>query len=90
MSEKNEGLDNLIALKKSYIATFGSGSGKIVLADLEKRGFVRTTTFSENTMKFAFNEGQRSMHLHIKNMMNLDIERINELNKLNKQRKEEE
>ena len=66
-------LDQLKALKKSYLSTFNSESGKKVLKDLERHCFIKGTTFSEKSLRMAFNEGQRSIYLHVNTMMNFDF-----------------
>jgi hypothetical protein len=63
--------------KQTYQTTFESAEGKKVLEDLE-RFFVYRTTFSQNQQQLAFNEGQRSVVLHIKNIMKLDLEKTEE------------
>lgn len=72
-------VDQVEALKKSYLSTFNSESGKKVLKDLERRCWSKATTFNENTCRLAFNEGQRSIYLHINSMMNLDIVKMRKL-----------
>lgn len=57
-------------LKADYRATFESDSGKRVLEDLERRCFIRTTTFKDfDPTTMVFNEGKRAVLLHIKTMM---------------------
>ena len=73
-------LDQLKALKKSYNSTFNSESGKKVLKDLERHCFVKGTTFNEESLRLAFNEGQRSIYLHINTMMNFDFTKLGEQN----------
>jgi hypothetical protein len=58
-------------LIKHYKATFGSDDGKAVMDDLEKRCFYHTSTFSRNEPnETAFFEGQRTILLFIKSMIN--------------------
>ena len=58
-------------LFKNYKATFGSDDGKSVMEDLEKRCFYNTSTFSRNEPnETAFFEGQRTVLLFIKSMIN--------------------
>ena len=58
-------------LIKNYKATFGSDDGKAVMGDLEKRCFYNTSTFSRNEPnETAFFEGQRTILLFIKSMIN--------------------
>ena len=69
-------LEQLKALKKSYLNTFNSESGKKVLKDLERHCFIKGTTFSEKSLRLAFNEGQRSIYLHINTMMQFDFTKL--------------
>ena len=58
-------------LIKNYKTTFGSDDGKAVMDDLEKRCFYHTSTFSRNEPnETAFFEGQRTILLFIKSMIN--------------------
>jgi len=59
-------------LKLAYLHTFESEEGKKVLADLKRRCYYGTTTFTDNPALMAFNEGTRSIVLHILTMMNMD------------------
>ena len=52
---------------------------KLILDDLEKRFFVKTTTFSENPNTMIYREGQRSAVCHIKTMVEWDIKKLREL-----------
>lgn len=57
-------------IKSDYKATFGTASGIRVLEDLEKRCFVKTTTFREPDLNATiFNEGKRTVFLHIQTMI---------------------
>ena len=59
------------ALIKHYKTTFGSDDCKAVMDDLEKRCFYHTSTFSRNEPnETAFFEGQRTILLFIKSMIN--------------------
>ena len=78
---EDKSMEKLEALKKAYISTFNSESGKEVLKDLERRCFQHTTTFSKDINLLAFNEGKRSVILHIKSMRVLNLDRIKELTK---------
>ena len=71
---QKEYIDKLRELKQAYQNVFESESGKKVLADLERRCFYNTTTFSQNSNTTIFNEGKRSVLLHIKNMALIDLE----------------
>ena len=58
-------------LINSYKSIFKSDDGKMVMDDLEKRCFYNVTTFSKgDTNETAFYEGQRTVLLFIKSMIN--------------------
>ena len=58
-------------LIQNYKTVFKSDDGKMVMDDLEKRCFYNVTTFSKgDTNETAFFEGQRTILLFIKSMIN--------------------
>jgi len=60
-------IENLLA---TYRAVFETDDGKLVLADLEKRFHLSASTFERGDPHYsAFLEGQRSVVLTIKAMM---------------------
>lgn len=60
-------IENLLA---TYRAVFQTDDGKLVLADLEKRFHLSASTFERGDPHYsAFLEGQRSVVLTIKSMM---------------------
>ena len=63
--------DNRIQLIKDYKFVFSNDEGKRILSDLEKRchEFVNTND-KANSHETAFLEGQRSVLIFIKNMVN--------------------
>ena len=64
----NKQLEQLI---KDYKICFGSDEGKRVLSDLEKRCHEFVTTHDKQSpTESAFLEGQRSVLIFIKNMVN--------------------
>jgi len=78
MAEDN--LAKLKGLREDYKKVFDSPEGKRVMSDLEKTGFYRTTTFVPNdAMATVFNEGLRAFVLHIKTIINMDIEELNKI-----------
>ncbi len=80
MSEpQQEQLDKIKLLKQRYISVFSGKDGAKVLEDLEKMCFVNQSTYSNFPHKMIYNEGQRSVIVHIKNMMNFNIQKIAEL-----------
>lgn len=66
-------------LKQLYLNVFDSADGKKVLEDLSKKLYVYRTPFDENSNNMSFKVGQQSVILHIKNMMNIDIKKTEEL-----------
>lgn len=80
MADENK--DNIIrlkALREDYKKTFSTEEGKRVLKDLENTCFYNTTTFSDKALMIAFNEGNRAVFLHIKTILELDIETLEKL-----------
>ena len=69
-------LEKLKARKAAYVTIFNSPSGKKVLEDLERWCFVHKTTFNNNPQRLAFNEGQRSIYVHIQTMLTMDMEKM--------------
>jgi len=58
-------------LIQNYKTVFKSDDGKMVMDDLEKRCFYHTSTFSRSEPnETAFFEGQRTILLFIKSMIN--------------------
>lgn len=55
-----------------YLRTFEGEAGQAVLEDLEARAFVRDTSFAADPQRTAFNEGRRSLALHIRRMLDRD------------------
>jgi len=62
-----------------YSRVFSGKDGDAVMADLEKRCFVHSTTFNENHGRFGFNEGRRSIYDYIWNMKNKRVEQDEDL-----------
>jgi hypothetical protein len=57
-------------LKKDYQYIFSTDEGKRVLSDLQRRCFFTTSTFvPDNANETFVREGQRSVVLHIINMI---------------------
>lgn len=69
-------LTQLKQLREDYKATFATENGKRVLADLEARCFEKKTTFSVNSQATSFNEGTRMVLVLIKNMMSMDVVKL--------------
>lgn len=71
--------DNVAKLKgkrEDYKKTFSTEEGKRVLKDLESVCMYRATTFSKDAMTMAFQEGLRTVYLHITTLMDMDIEEL--------------
>ncbi len=71
--------DELEALQKAYHSTFSSVTGRKVLDDLEIRNWLRSPTISSQLHYMAYREGQRSVLLYIKTMMEWDIKELREM-----------
>lgn len=66
--EKRVALDSL-KLHDAYIAAFSGEAGELILSDLEHRGFVNSLSFSPEPGRTEFNEGRRSIVLHVRHMI---------------------
>jgi len=60
---------DILILQQCYVRCFEGEVGQAVLSDLEARAFVRGTSFSPEPQRAAFNEGRRSLVLHIRRML---------------------
>lgn len=71
---------NPLELHRAYKRLFESADGQTVMADLEKRGCFMRSSFSPDKGRTEFNEGRRSLVLHMKHMLNENnfIEKENE------------
>lgn len=67
MSNEDRNKQRLV-LHKAYKIIFDSAEGQRVLADLEQRGFYNHNLFDTDPGRMAFNEGRRSLVLHIHHM----------------------
>ena len=68
---QNDSSKKVIELIKSYKIVFKSDEGKKVIEDLEKRCHEFVTTHDKsNSHETAYLEGQRSVLIFIKNMVN--------------------
>ncbi len=66
----------LVEKQNVYQKVFGTEDGKIVLEDLRKRCFVDHTTYSDIHGQMSFNEGRRSVFMHIDTILKKDIRDI--------------
>ena len=62
-------LNDPLELHRAYKRMFASHDGKTIMDDLEKRGCFMRSTFSTDKGRTAFNEGRRSLVLHVKHML---------------------
>lgn len=60
---------DIMTLQQHYVRCFEDEAGQVVLNDLEARAFVRGTSFTPEPQRAAFNEGRRSLVLHIRRML---------------------
>jgi hypothetical protein len=75
--EENKQWERMMeGLKKNYIFIFNTEEGKQVLSDLEKRcHYHATTNVKGDSHESAYMEGQRSVLLFIKSMLQNDNEK---------------
>ena len=64
---------DILILQQHYLRCFEGEAGQAVLSDLEARAFVRGTSFSPEPQRAAFNEGRRSLVLHIRRMLDAPV-----------------
>jgi len=60
---------NPLDLHRAYKRLFESADGETIMDDLEKRGCFLRSTFSTDSGRTQFNEGRRSLILHVKHML---------------------
>ncbi len=58
-----------LELHRAYKRFFETKDGEIVMNDLEQRGCFLRSTFSTDRGRTEFNEGRRSVILHVKHML---------------------
>ena len=74
MTQQNSNKE-LLKLIKDYKICFGSDEGKNILSDLSKRCHEFVTTHDKNNShETAFLEGQRSVLIFMKGMINKNLE----------------
>ncbi|GAB6126862.1 Bbp19 family protein [Humidesulfovibrio idahonensis] len=66
-------MHDMNTLHHCYLRAFEGEAGKAVLADIESRAYVRDTSFNPDPQRAAFNEGRRSMALHIRRMLDGEV-----------------
>ena len=73
--KQNDSNKALISLIKNYKIVFNSDDGKKIIEDLEKRCHEFVTTHDKNNShETAFLEGQRSVLIFMKSMINKNLE----------------
>ena len=73
--KQNDSNKKVIELIKSYKIVFSSDDGKKIIEDLEKRCHEFVTTHDKNNShETAFLEGQRSVLIFMKSMINKNLE----------------
>ena len=73
--KQNDSNKTLISLIKNYKIVFSSDDGKKVIEDLEKRCHEFVTTHDKNNShETAYLEGQRSVLIFMKGMINKNLE----------------
>ena len=73
--KQNDSNKKVIELIKSYKIVFSSDEGKKIIEDLEKRCHEFVTTHDkQSATESAFLEGQRSVLIFMKNMINKNLE----------------
>lgn len=60
---------NPLELHRAYRRLFESPDGRTVMNDLERRGCFSRSSFSTDPGRTSFNEGRRSLVLHVKHML---------------------
>lgn len=88
--DKTKKLYGLIETCNLYKQAFNSIAGQEVLRDLESRCYFLDSTIAENPIIMAFKEGQRANFLHIKNMVDMDVDALEKLNPPEEGEKEQE
>ena len=58
-----------LELHRAYRRMFETPDGKTVMDDLEKRGCFLRSSYSTDPGRTQFNEGRRSLILHVKHML---------------------
>ncbi len=67
------------SIQEDYRKIFSTDEGKRVLNHMEGIGFFKTTTLTNDAILMAFNEGNRAFLLHIKTILDMDIETLEKI-----------
>ena len=62
--------------QKLYQRVFGGADGDEILKDLERRCFIKSTTYDDNPGRMSFNEGRRSIFVYIQNLLEKDLKEL--------------
>ncbi|MCK9326774.1 MAG: hypothetical protein M0P69_14880 [Bacteroidales bacterium] len=66
--KQQEALAKIEQIREDYRRVFSTASGKRVLEDLKVSAYYNKTSFSLDALQMAYNEGARTVVLHIENM----------------------
>lgn len=77
-SPEDEQIAQLEKIKQLVCNTFFTESGKILMEELEKMYWIHQPNYMSNERDHAFNEGQRSVVLWLKNMQSMSIDKLKE------------
>ena len=66
----------IVEASRRYKEVFSGEDGEWVLNDLRKRCFIDHTTYSDSHGQMGFNEGRRSVFMHIQNLISKDLRTI--------------
>jgi hypothetical protein len=69
-------LSQLREIQADYQKVFGGEEGQRVLADLKRRCGADTDIFNKDALTMACNAGELRLWLHIKTMLESDVEEI--------------
>jgi hypothetical protein len=67
--------------REDYKKVFGTEEGKKVLKDLEVFCLYNEDTFDNDALFMAYKTGLRKVYLHIKVVMDMDIEELEKISK---------
>ena len=73
VSDESGQVEHERQLRRAYAEVFESEAGMIVMNDLSRRCCMFEPTLDLNPTAMAFNDGRRSMLLHVIEMSNADV-----------------
>lgn len=74
--QQGQACDEKVKNIELYKRVFDNPDGKEVLEDLAKRCCIYSTTYSDIPGRMAFQEGRRSVFMHIKGLVDKDLETV--------------